>query len=301
MLAIIIINYNKYEKTIECIESIRKTYNKEYKIYLLDNASTNDSQKVLQEKYSEDPQIKLILSDDNLGYARGNNLCLKMAVADGCKYAIVSNNDIVFKENAIECLYDRIKTGEYLAVGPCILKENGSVQNSVKLTKPRFHHYIWHETYLRSLLPKRSRTENAPTQSVDVYWLSGCLFMFDLVKFEPIGFFDPYTFLFFEEYIVSEKARNKGMKLQYCYEAKVIHCHGASMGGAVNMVTKKANWRSESYVMQKYFGWNYFRRLLVWWVRCLEAKYVLRHQEQKKEIFKDFYTAGKKYVRGVDE
>ena len=75
-LAVIIINYNKYEKTIECIESIENSkINDEYKIYLLDNNSTNNSVDILRNKFKNYRNLEIIESNENIGYARGNNLC----------------------------------------------------------------------------------------------------------------------------------------------------------------------------------------------------------------------------------
>lgn len=65
-IAIIIINYNKYEKTIECINTIKKSKFKNYKIYLLDNNSQNDSYNILYEKYKNDNYIEMIYSKENL-------------------------------------------------------------------------------------------------------------------------------------------------------------------------------------------------------------------------------------------
>ena len=118
MLGIIIINFNKYEKTVDCIKSIFDTVKSDYKIYLLDNCSANNSFEILNNLYKDDPRVEMIESKENLGYARGNNLCLEKAEKDGCEYVLISNNDIVYKENAVEILLDVIKSGEYLLVGP---------------------------------------------------------------------------------------------------------------------------------------------------------------------------------------
>lgn len=70
-VAIIIINYNKYEKTIECIDTIKKSNFKNYKIYLLDNNSQNDSYNILYEKYKNDNYIEMIYSKENLRICKG--------------------------------------------------------------------------------------------------------------------------------------------------------------------------------------------------------------------------------------
>ena len=105
MLAIIIINYNKYEKTLECIRTIREGNFKNYKIYLLDNASVNDSYNILYENYKDSSDVVLIKSKENLGYAKGNNLCIKYAEKDGCEYALISNNDILYDKESHQFIY----------------------------------------------------------------------------------------------------------------------------------------------------------------------------------------------------
>ena len=65
-IAIIIINYNKYEKTIECIETIKESKFTDYKIYLLDNNSLNESYKILEEKYCNEDFIEIISLKENI-------------------------------------------------------------------------------------------------------------------------------------------------------------------------------------------------------------------------------------------
>ncbi len=296
MLGIIIINYNTYEKTIDCIRSIEETYDNDYIIYLLDNASPNESKDVLQEQFGNDKRVKLISESENLGYANGNNLCLKMAKEDGCEYAIISNNDIIYKPKAIErLLKDIIETGALL-VGPNVVKPSGEVQTTVKLKRPDFVEYLIFETYIRNLF-KRSyaKYKMMPTSSCEVYWVAGCTFIIDINKFESIGLFDPYTFLYFEEYILSEKALQSDLKLRYCKDANVIHYHGFSMGGALNVVTRSANWRSEAYFLKKYWKWNYLKRCILWHIRVLEIRFNARKEPNKNELVDEFKN-GRKYL-----
>ncbi|MFN3315581.1 MAG: glycosyltransferase, partial [Raineya sp.] len=77
MLSIIIINYNTFSLTCKCIESILQyTQGVSYEIILVDNASTEcDADKFLEFF----PQITLIKSPENVGFARGNNLGLQYA------------------------------------------------------------------------------------------------------------------------------------------------------------------------------------------------------------------------------
>ena len=155
MLGIIIINYNQSEKTIKCIESIANTSKQNYKIYLLDNHSLDESKEVLKQRYEEDTKVELIFAEKNLGYARGNNLCLRKAQIDKCEYVLISNNDIIFKENAIDILYQTIREKQdYFIVAPKVLKPDNTIQKSVKKIQPSFLPiFVWY--YLVLILSDR--------------------------------------------------------------------------------------------------------------------------------------------------
>lgn len=109
LIGIVILNYNTYNKTIECVNSILDTYVEKKVIYIVDNNSPNNSYEKLTQNYRGIDYIKVIKSVENGGYAKGNNIGLKACLIDECKYVIVSNNDIIFCNNSIRTLFDFIK------------------------------------------------------------------------------------------------------------------------------------------------------------------------------------------------
>ena len=96
MISFVILHYKNLKDTIECIESIQKLEEqKEIAIVVVDNNSLNEEGIQEIKKYTQD----LVLLDDNMGFAKGNNM--------GCKYAIkkynpsflcVINNDIIINQ-----------------------------------------------------------------------------------------------------------------------------------------------------------------------------------------------------------
>ncbi|MCR5207722.1 MAG: glycosyltransferase family 2 protein [Eubacterium sp.] len=291
MLAIAIINYNKYDKTVECVESVLKTVKSEYRIYLLDNASQNESFDELAKLYSENGKIELIKSEENLGYARGNNLLLERAEADGCDYVLISNNDIIFNENAVDLLLEKLKKSGCFITSPKIMGTDGRQQASVKAVRPSYREYILFSNYvLGNLVSKKKMREYmkkmTPKSESGVYWASGACFMADMKQFKEIGYFDPYTFLYFEEYIISEKALKKGLKLLYCPGASVIHFHGASTGGSANLFTRLENFRSESYMFSNYYIISNSRLRRIRRIRCLEVLFTFTKQKKIKDALK---------------
>ena len=257
MIGIAIINYKSYQKTMECIDSIRKTLQIPYKIYLLENGSENESAEILINKYMNSEDVKLLIEKENHGYARGNNLCIHYMRKDGCKIGVISNNDIICTQDSIQTLVsDLQKYHDFLLVGPKILSPKGEFQKSVKLKRYTRWEYIKRSTYLVNFFKKENVVENRMIQEIDqfipVNWVSGAFFAFDIEKMNELGDFDPNTFLFFEEYIMSEKAEKKNYKLGYDPNATVYHYHAYSTGGGLNIISKIAADRSERYYMTTY-------------------------------------------------
>lgn len=290
MLGIIILNYNQYQKTIDCINTIFETTKSEYIIYLIDNDSPNNSYEELYKLYNNHEKVKLVKTEKNLGYANGNNIGIKMALADGCDYVLISNNDLLYKENAIDTMLNEIKEKNAFIVSPYIENIDGSIQTSAKINKPSFKEYMLFSTYLSNLVSKAKTNEffkkSYPTKPCEIYWASGACFMANMKDFEKIGFFDSYTFLYYEEYIISEKAKKQNLKLYFVPSAKVIHYHGASTGGSANIVTRLANFKSETYFFKNYWKASKLQLKQIQIIRCLEVLFTFTKEKKFKDALK---------------
>ena len=108
-LSIITVNYNGLKDTCELIDSI--PFNDDLEVIVVDNASTNDEATIIQERY---PQVKVIRSDKNLGFAGGNNLGIKAARG---KYIFLLNNDTLLPQTSVlRHLIDRLESSLKIGV-----------------------------------------------------------------------------------------------------------------------------------------------------------------------------------------
>ena len=107
-LSIITINYNGLKYTCELIDSI--PFNNDLEVIVVDNASTQDEASIISERY---PQVKVIRSQQNLGFAGGNNLGIKKAKGN---YILLINNDTYFKEFNIDPLIDRLESSDRIGI-----------------------------------------------------------------------------------------------------------------------------------------------------------------------------------------
>ena len=107
-ISIITINYNGLEDTCALIESI--PFNDNMEVIVVDNASKNLEAEAITKRY---PQVKVIKSDKNLGFAGGNNLGI---IAAQGKYLLLINNDTVFKDFNIQVLIDRMESSSTIGI-----------------------------------------------------------------------------------------------------------------------------------------------------------------------------------------
>ena len=107
-LSIITINYNGLKDTCELIDSI--PFNNDTEVIVVDNASKEDEASIISERY---PQVKVIRSDKNLGFAGGNNLGIKGAKGE---YILLINNDTYFKDFNIDSLINRLESSDKIGV-----------------------------------------------------------------------------------------------------------------------------------------------------------------------------------------
>ena len=107
-LSIITINYNGLKDTCELIDSI--PFSDDMEVIVVDNASRQDEATLIQDKY---PQVNVIRSERNLGFAGGNNVGIKAAQG---KYIFLVNNDTVFKDFNVQALIDRLESSPTIGV-----------------------------------------------------------------------------------------------------------------------------------------------------------------------------------------
>ena len=107
-ISIITINYNGLEDTCALIETI--PFNEEMEVIVVDNASDNQEGETIALRY---PQVKIIKSERNLGFAGGNNLGIQSAKG---KYLLLINNDTIIRDFNIQALIDRMESSPDIGI-----------------------------------------------------------------------------------------------------------------------------------------------------------------------------------------
>jgi GT2 family glycosyltransferase len=96
---LIVLSWNGREDTLRCLDSLVRIEHPHVAVLCVDNGSIDGSAQAVREHF---PQVKLIQSPTNLGYASGNNLGLRQALAGGADWVALVNNDVVVAPDAVE-------------------------------------------------------------------------------------------------------------------------------------------------------------------------------------------------------
>ena len=125
---IVVVTYNRKELLKECIENIEKQYYKNYKILIVDNASTDGTKEMLEE-YVKDEKIIYRNTGANLGGAGGFNYGIKEAYKIGCEYIWIMDDDCMVHKDTLTTLLnaDKQLKGDYGFLASKVLWKDGKV------------------------------------------------------------------------------------------------------------------------------------------------------------------------------
>jgi GT2 family glycosyltransferase len=223
-ISIIIINWNGHEVIKECLSSLMRHERINQEIWVVDNASTDDSLQIINTLF---PDIKLITNSENIGFGKANNQAAKKAQGE---YLLLLNPDTIVKERTIERLVDYlVRHSSVAAVGPRMLNADSSVQVSA-FPKPTLGRELWRLFHLDRLMSFSQYPETCFTgkksKSVDV--LLGACILIRADIFKQVGCFDEDYFVYTEEVDLCERIRSAGWQIDWMPDAEVIHLGGMS-------------------------------------------------------------------------
>lgn len=210
-VAIIVLNYNNPVASIRCLNSLKLLLDGEtsFTTILVDNGSTDNSVSQILLNF---PELDIIRSKKNLGFAGGNNLGIKKAMKDKADSIILLNNDT------------QIIDGEML---------DKLLATEADLTSPRlkFHRnnltYIDYGGKVDSLFGRNthfeSRDNDLPKHTPQPDYLSGTCLLIRKKVFDKVGLLDPGYFLYYEDADFCLRAKRAGFQLEVCPDTAIYH------------------------------------------------------------------------------
>lgn len=220
---IVILNYNTYEMTLQLVKELKRINYSNYQVMVIDNCSTNKSKEILDSKKIDENYL-FVESDKNAGYAAGNNIGIRYAIAQGYEYTWILNNDIkILDTDVLLKLVGAAEADENVAcVGPKIVNRDNNVTPPY-VDRPN----LWSMTVgLRREKAKRAKYIN---ETRKVYRVYGCCMLLKNRFMELVNGFDEQTFLYFEEDILAEKLLTIGAYSKYVSSSSILHMHAVTV------------------------------------------------------------------------
>lgn len=210
-----VLTYNGAALTVDCLASLRKSIYSALDIVVVDNASTDDTPKIVSTHF---PEVLVIETGKNLGYAEGNNVGIRYALAHGYDYVFLLNNDTVVDPFAITAL---VEAGEQQpdtgVIGPKVLYHDRP--NLIYSAGGRID-WVRGKTHMLGI-----DQPDAPPfdQPADVDFINGCALLARCSAIAQAGLLDPRFGMYFEETEWCVRIARHGWRIHYTPTSRILH------------------------------------------------------------------------------
>jgi GT2 family glycosyltransferase len=222
-LSIVIVNYNTGHLLRACLESLPSAVSGlEYEVWVVDNASQDNSADMVAAEF---PTVQLIASEQNLGFAKANNLALKRASG---RYCLLLNPDTEPKPGALRRMVDYLDTHPDVgAVGPKLLNSDGSLQRNGRPFPSPLRELLGFDIIRKFFSGLLGLKFEFGRDDFDVEWdvdhVSGACIMVPRRVIEAVGMLDEAFFMFYEEVEWCWRIKRAGYRVVYLPQAEVVH------------------------------------------------------------------------------
>lgn len=237
-IALIILNWNQPQLTIETIDSIfhctKKGFN--YHLFLIDNGSSDSSLSQFEKIYKKNDNVSILESGKNLGYAGGNNYGLRKALKKDFDYYLIANNDIIVAPDFLQKLFDDIQKYPNSILTPKIYFAPGYEFHKDRYQKNEIGKVIWgvgSQIDWKNIYGSNIGIDEVDHGQYDqsqpkIDFISGCCFLVSKDVLNKIGVFDERYYLYMEDSDLTTRAIKFGYHLRLVPESIIWHRNSAS-------------------------------------------------------------------------
>lgn len=254
-VTVVVLNWNNAPDTIACLDSLYRVRYRNMEIVVVDNGSTDESLILLREAC---PGIELLETGENLGYAEGNNVGIRHALASQPDYVCVLNNDTEVAPDFITRLVEEAETDAAIGiVGPKMhfFDPPDMVFAAGSLVK-------WDEGKVEQRGIWQRENVVGPLYAdgpEDVDFIVGCGVLFRREVLERIGLLDDRYYLNFEDVDICVRARRAGYRVRYTPHAMLYHKVSATLGQGSPQNTYYMTRNALLFFWSNLSGWPRYR------------------------------------------
>lgn len=295
-VAIIMVNWNCFGDTRDCILSLEKMVNCNYHIFVVDNGSTDDSLVRLTETFINHKDVSFLPAGKNLGCPAGNNVGIQEAYRLGYQYYWLLNPDTAVEPDTLAHLMKVITKDRKIGIVGSKIYYYGT--NLIWFAGGRVNTFTGQACHIG--LKEEDHGQFDVEKEFD--YITGCSLLFRRELLESVGGMTEDYFLYFEETDWNIRAKQKGWIVKYVPQSIVHHKVSASSGGERNIAPYVAYYElRNSFVMirRTQAGYKTISAFfyLLWKVLKKVLKIAIRNQDRKRIRMKYVYLGIKDAIR----
>jgi len=282
-VGVVTVTFNSASVIADFMDSMLKQVYANFTLYVIDNASTDETLERLSEY--RDPRIVIIRNPNNVGVAEGNNIGIRASHTDGCTLVLLINNDTVFDANLLSELVHGL--GQYDMVVPKILYFDdpvtiwcaGGYLSRIRGSARHFGH--------------GRRDDGRFDRTRVVNYSPTCCMLIKRDVFERIGLMDPTYFVYFDDTDFCYRAHRAGIRLLYVSAARLLHKISSLTGGESNFTIRYCVRNHVYYLLKNFSGWQ-----VVFYLPALQIHIITRFLLMLGQL-KAFWVAERAFWEGI--
>jgi len=215
-VSIILVNWNNFDDSAECLESLRQCTYPNREVVVVDNGSEGDDARLLGERFGD--SIRLIENERNFGFAKGCNIGIRDALDRGADYVVLLNNDTVVHPDFLEEVVRVAQSDQRVGIA------------GGKIYCYEFPQLIWFAggmiDYRTGSTPIKGSGEVDRGQfdeEVEVDWICSCFMVISRDLLQAIGMLDEKFFFGWEDADLCVRATRSGYKVLYVPGSGIWH------------------------------------------------------------------------------
>ncbi len=223
-IAVIVLNWNGLQDTHACLESLEKLTYPNFETIVVDNGSTDGSVPILKERF---PEVLYMETGENLGFAGGNNVGMRLGLKRGAELLFLLNNDTVVSSDILERFVETYRShpqAGILGAKIYLFEERDTLDHIGGRWNPKVGMF--------DFIGQRQKEDGVQWQRPEeIDYVCGAGLMVRRSVVEAIGYLEPRFFLIWEESDFCFRAKRAGFLTLTCPDAMLWHKVSASFVG----------------------------------------------------------------------
>jgi GT2 family glycosyltransferase len=229
-VSILILNYNTRELTINALRSVYQSVTScRFEVILVDNASKDDSIQHIQNEFSH---VKLILNQENVGFAIANNQAMRLAQG---RYVLLLNSDTLIQQDTLDMMLQFMDEHPEVGAAGCkLVLQDGTLDKACKRGFPTPSASFYYAFGIAKLFPRVPRFNQYqlgyldPDKAYPVDCLVGAFMFVRRTAIEQVGLLDEDFFMYGEDIDWCYRIKQAGWVNYYYPKTQILHLKGAS-------------------------------------------------------------------------